>query len=119
MKRLLTALSPTLAAMVLMLAIVAALPRVLIAREPLPLPPRATAPGSLPVVLVLTASGDWYADGVPVDPQTLERRVVARGASLVIRFLPSAQLSTADVTASLGWLRRRTAGPVELELVGS
>jgi biopolymer transport protein ExbD len=119
MKPLLTALSPTLAALVLMLAVVAALPTVLIAREPIPLPPRAPAPGALPVVLVLTASGDWYADGVPVDAQTLEQRLAARGASLVVRFLPSAQLSTADVTASLGWLRRRTAGPVELELVGS
>jgi len=118
MKPLLVALSPTLGAMVLMLAVVAALPALLIARAPLSLSQRAPTPGAVPVVLVRNASGQWYVDGVRVDPQTLERRLAVRGASLVIRFLPSQHLSTADVTSSLAWLRRRTTGPVQLELIG-
>ena len=68
------------------------------------------------VVLVRTVRGRWFADGFAVDSLTLKRRLLARGAFLQIRFLPSARLTAAEVSASLTWLRRYSRGGIQLEL---
>ena len=118
MKPLLVALIPTVLGLLAMLAAVGLLPFMTGLPHPQPLQRKPGVPGSLNVVVARNAAGRWFADGVAVDDQTLERRLSARGDSLTVRFLPSDRLSTAEVSTSLAWLRRRTKGFVQLELMG-
>lgn len=118
MNALIVGFTPTLIALLAVLSLVGALPSLLRAQHAVAVPPAGPGVGRVPVILVRTVTGRWFADGRPVDPLTLERRLAARGASLAIRFLPSTQLSVAEVSASLAWLRQRTAGSVQLELRG-
>lgn len=118
MKPLLVALAPTLTALLTLLVLIAALPWLVMAQRPVAVASVDRGGRPMPVVLVRTAAGSWLADGAPVDAITLERRLAARGASLLIRFLPSSELSLAEVSSSLAWLRSRSAGPVQLERLG-
>ena len=118
MKLLVVAITPTLLSLVVVLAAVGLLPLATGFPHPQPLHRKVVVPGALNVVVARNARGRWFADGVAVDDQTLERRLSARGDSLSVRFLPSDRLSTAEVSASLAWLRRRTKGSVHLELMG-
>jgi hypothetical protein len=117
-KLLLVALAPTLTALLALLVLIGALPWLVLAQRPITVSSLDRDITQVPVVLVRTASGGWLADGQPVDAITLERRLAARGASLLIRFLPSPQLSVAEVSSTLAWLRSRSAAPVELERLG-
>lgn len=118
MKPLFVALAPTLTALLVLLVLIASLPWLVLAQRPVAVASLERGMTQVPVVLVRTAAGGWLADGQPVDVLTLERRLAARGSSLLIRFLPSSQLSVAEVSSSLAWLRSRSAGPVELERLG-
>jgi len=113
----LLALAPSLTTLVALLSVVSLLPGVQgPGSQPRPRP--APPPREQQVVLVRTLRGQWLADGVAVERLTLQRRLRARGASLQVRFLPSARLSAGEVSASLAWLRRHSAGPIQLELAG-
>lgn len=118
MNPLVLALTPALGAFLVLITAVAGLP-VLLAGSPEPVPrSRASAPGAVALVLARTASGTWYANGVPVQQVVLARQLRARGAALRIRFLPSPGLSTAQVSEQLEWLRRQSRTAVQLELAG-
>ncbi|NDG74088.1 MAG: hypothetical protein EBX49_01865 [Synechococcaceae bacterium WB8_1B_136] len=116
MSPMLAALTPALGSILVVITGVAALP-VLLAGSPEPLPRRAVAaPAAMALVLARTASGTWYANGLPMRQELLARQLRARGASLRIRFLPSPGLSAAEVSQQLEWLRRQSRGAVQLEL---
>jgi hypothetical protein len=118
MSSLLAALTPALGSILVLITGVAALP-VLLAGQPEPLPRSGTsAPGAMALVLARTASGTWYANGVPMQQSVLARQLRARGAALRIRFLPSPGLTTAQVSQQLEWLRRQSRTTVQLELAG-
>lgn len=117
MNLLVLSLVPTLTTLSVLLTGLILLPRL---QGPIPNPRvrPVEPPQEQQVVLVRTVRGRWFADGFAVDSLTLKRRLIARGASLQIRFLPSARLTASEVGASLAWLRRHSRGGIQLELVG-
>jgi hypothetical protein len=110
------ALVPSLAAALLVLTAVAALPGLLAgAPEPTLRRPLASAT-ALVLVLAKSSSGVWYANGTAVPQSELARRLRQQGPTFRIRFLASPGLTTAQVSEALVWLRRQSRTSVQLEL---
>ncbi len=86
-----------------------------------PQPRARTLPASSrgPSLLVVrSASGDWYLGGQPISATRLARQLgaVVGSSGTVVRFLPSAALPTGRVSQSLAWLRRQGPSTVLVEL---
>ena len=111
-------ITPLVAAVLVVLAAVAALPTLLLA-SPAPQPrdrgPQALAGPSLH--LVRSGRGVWFVNGQPMAESSLARLLQQqRGVASELRFLTSGQLPAASVSASLAWLRQQSGRPVALDL---
>lgn len=81
-------------------------------------PTHGPAPTGQEMVLVRSRHGLWFVDGTPVLTPTLQARLRDRGPALRITLLPSAQLSAAEVSVSMAWLRRHSGASIRLHLQG-
>ncbi|MEX0587832.1 MAG: hypothetical protein WD136_01115, partial [Cyanobium sp.] len=64
-------------------------------------------------------SGVWILHGAPITTAGLARLLAGRPRGVVaVHFQPSAALPSAEVGASLAWLRRQSSLPVLLESPG-
>ena len=108
----------TATSLVLLLA-VAALPTLLL--QPVPqVRAESSAGAGAGWAVVRTARGLWLLNGVPIAQNGLGRTLRARPKGLVgLRFVPSAALTSAEVAASLAWLRQQGRLPVVLEPLGA
>ena len=110
--------SLTATSLVLLLA-VAALPALLLQPAPQVRPEAGTAVGAGWAV-ARSASGAWLLNGAPIAQEGLGRTLRSRPKGVqVLRFLPSAALTTGEVATSLAWLRQQARLPVVLEPVGA
>ncbi|MCT0231040.1 hypothetical protein KQ306_09285 [Synechococcus sp. CS-1324] len=80
---------------------------------------RSSAPGGLKPAWYVVRSGTdrWFLNGAPISAGSLAVQLNADSSPGGVRFLPSNALSSAQVSASLAWLRGRSRAPVQLELV--
>jgi hypothetical protein len=77
--------------------------------------PPATASLAKPVWLVRSGSGRWYLNGDPINQADLVQRL-ARDPGGDVHLLVSSQLSSAEASRSLRWLRSLGGRAVVLEL---
>lgn len=75
----------------------------------------ATASLEKPIWVVRSGSGRWYLDGDPISRSNLTQRL-ARHSGAEVHLLMSAQLSSAEASRSLRWLRSLGGHSVVLEL---
>ncbi len=76
----------------------------------------ATAAASEVLAVARTAGDTWILNGVPLAASGLARLLRSRPQGVgAVRFLPSEALTSAEVAASLAWLRSHTALPVLLD----
>ena len=107
----------TATSLVLLLA-VAALPALLLQPAPQVRAEHSAAAGAGWAV-ARTARGAWLLNGAPIAQAGLGRSLRARPKGIaVLRFLPSANLTSGEVAASLAWLRHHSQLPVVLEPQG-
>ena len=76
--------------------------------------PPATASLVKPIWLVLSGSGRWYLNGDPISDAELAQRL-ARDPGGDVHLLVSSQLSSAEASRSLRWLRSLGERAVVLE----
>jgi hypothetical protein len=110
--------APLVAATLVVLTSVASLPALLLANPAAKAPSADVGPlAGQPLVVVRNRSGRWFVYGQPIAEPALGRLLrQQRRIASDLRFLPSAQLPAAAVSASLLWLRRQSAQPVALDL---
>ncbi len=84
-------------------------------RAPRQRQPPATASLVKPIWLVRSGSGRWYLNGDPISHGDLAKRL-ARAPGGDVHLLVSSQLSSAEASRSLRWLRSLGGGAVVLEL---
>lgn len=77
--------------------------------------PPATASLVKPIWLVRSGSGRWYLNGDPITDTDVAQRL-ARNDGGEVHLLVSSQLSSAEASRSLRWLRSLGSGAVVLEL---
>lgn len=107
---------PALVAVTLLVGgAVALVPDLGLARSPRLRQPPANISLEKPIWLVLSGSGRWYWNGEPISPSNLDQRL-ARERSADVHLLVSAQLSSAEASSSLRWLRSHGDRSVLLEL---
>jgi hypothetical protein len=114
--------APLVAATLVVLTAVAALPALLLASSgPRPRNPPLVAGAGAPLLVVRSGGGRWFLNGQPIAHQALARVLrQQRGAPSDVRLQASAQLTAGAVSSALAWLRRESGGAVILDLpVGS
>ncbi len=100
----------------LVCGMVASLPAVVSERTPRQRPQGPVAAGDERLRVVQGPGDRWYVNGVPVSRATLRNRLAGGEEAREVRYLPSAALPMATVSASLRWLRQGNRGAVMLEL---
>lgn len=94
---------------------VASLPLLVRDSQPRSRPQPSTVP--LQELWIVQAPGDrWFLAGRPISRVELGRRLQRSSPDARVQFLPSGALALGEVSASLGWLRRQGAAPVQLAL---
>jgi hypothetical protein len=96
---------------------VATLPAVVRERIPRPQPVAAGLPPQ-EVWIVRGPQERWFVDGRPLSGPTLGALLRRQPPGTQLHLLPAAGLSSAEVAASLRWLRGLRGDPVRLELGG-
>lgn len=111
-------LLPCTAATLVVLLAVAALPSLLLHPDPRFRAEPAAGPGEN-LALARSQQGTWILNGSPLAEQGLARLLQARQRGVgAVHFQPSAGLTSAEVAASLVWLRQRTPLSVVLASPG-
>lgn len=109
---------PLVATTLIVLLAVAALPSLLLQRDPL-LPTEPVDRFGEVLAVARSGRGGWILNGAPLASEGLARLLRGRPRGVVaLRFAPSAALSSREVAASMDWLRRQSSLPVLLASPG-
>ena len=113
--------APLVAATLVVLTAVVALPVLLLASgAPRPRNPPLAAVAAAPLLVVRSGSGRWFLNGQPIAEQALARVLRAqRSTASEVRLQASGALSAAAVSSAMAWLRRQSGRAVVLDLPGA